>query len=89
MIKNMKILWEEGAWEEYCYWQLQDKKTLKRINMLIKDIQRDSFNGIGKPEQLKENLSGCWSRRIDDVNRIVYMIKDSSIIIISCKGHYN
>jgi toxin YoeB len=89
MIKNMKILWEEGAWEEYCYWQLQDKKTLKRINMLIKDIQRDSFNGIGKPEQLKENLSGCWSRRIDDVNRIVYMIKDSSVIIISCKGHYN
>ena len=62
----MRILWEENAWEEYCYWQLQDKKTLKRINMLIKDIQRDSFNGIGKPEPLKENLSGLWSRRIDD-----------------------
>ena len=85
----MKILWDENAWEEYCFWQLQDKKTLKRINMLIKDIQRDSFNGIGKPEPLKENLSGYWSRRIDDVNRIVYTVKDSAIIIISCKGHYN
>ncbi len=86
---NMRILWEENAWEDYCYWQLQDKKTLKRINMLIKDIQRDSFNGIGKPEPLKENLSGYWSRRIDDVNRIVYTVKDSSIIIIACKGHYD
>ena len=86
---NMRILWEENAWEDYCYWQLQDKKTLKRINMLIKDIQRDSFNGIGKPEPLKENLSGYWSRRIDDVNRIVHTVKDSSIIIIACKGHYD
>ena len=85
----MKILWEERAWEEYCSWQLQDKKTLKRINILIKDIQRDSFSGIGKPEPLKENLSGYWSRRIDDVNRIVYTIDVSSIKIISCKGHYN
>ncbi len=84
----MRILWEENAWEEYCYWQMQDKKTLKRINVLIKDIQRDSFNGIGKPEPLKENLSGYWSRRIDDVNRIVYTIKDEYILIISCKGHY-
>ena len=85
----MKILWEERAWEDYCYWQLQDKKTLKIINMLIKDIQRDSFSGIGKPEPLKENLSGYWSRRIDDANRIVYTIEKSSIIVISCKGHYN
>lgn len=84
----MRILWEENAWEEYCYWQMQDKKTLKRINVLIKDIQRDSFNGIGKPEPLKENLSGYWSRRIDDVNRIVYTIKDEYILIISCKRHY-
>ena len=84
----MKILWEERAWEDYCYWQLQDKKTLKRINMLIKDIQRNSFNGIGKPEQLKANLAGYWSRRIDDVNRIVYTIDNDSIKIISCKGHY-
>lgn len=84
----MRILWEENAWEEYCYWQMQDKKTLKKINVLIKDIQRDSFNGIGKPEPLKENLSGYWSRRIDDVNRIVYTIKDEYILIISCKGYY-
>ena len=85
----MRILWEENAWEEYCYWQLQDKKTLKRINMLIKDIQRDSFNGIGKPEPLKENLSGYWSRRIDDTNRLVYRILDEQIEIIQCRGHYN
>ena len=84
----MKILWEESAWDDYCYWQAKDKKTLRRINLLIKDIQRDSFNGLGKPEPLKENLSGYWSRRIDGVNRIVYTIKDASIIIIACKGHY-
>ena len=84
----MKILWEERAWDDYCYWQLQDKKTLKRINMLIKDIQRNSFEGIGKPEPLKENLAGYWSRRIDDVNRIVYTIDKDSVKIISCKGHY-
>lgn len=85
----MKILWEERAWEDYCYWQMQDKKTLKKINQLIKDIQRTSFYGIGKPEALKGNLSGCWSRRIDDVNRIVYMINNNVVIIISCKGHYD
>ena len=84
----MRILWEERAWEEYCYWQYQDKKTLKKINLLIKDIQRDSFQGIGKPEPLKENLSGYWSRRIDDANRIVYTIEETCIKIISCKGHY-
>ena len=84
----MKILWEENAWDDYCYWQAQDKKTLKRINLLIKDIQRDSFNGLGKPEPLKESLSGYWSRRIDGVNRIVYTIKDTSIIIIACRGHH-
>lgn len=87
-MNNMKILWDERAWEEYCYWQLQDKKTLKRINTLIKDIQRDSFNGLGKPEPLKENLTGYWSRRIDNVNRIVYTVEETCIIIISCKGHY-
>lgn len=85
----MKLLWEERAWEDYCYWQSQDKKTLKKINMLIKDIQRNNFIGIGKPEPLKENLAGYWSRRIDSTNRVVYTISDDSIIIISCKGHYN
>ena len=68
----MRISWEDRAWEEYLYWQSQDRKTLKRINALVKDIQRDPFNGIGKPEPLKENLSGLWSRRIDESNRIVY-----------------
>ena len=85
----MKLLWEERAWEEYCYWQSQDKKTLKRINALIKDIQRNTFDGLGKPEALKENLSGWWSRRIDDKHRIVYCEKDGALIIASCKGHYD
>ena len=84
----MRLLWEESAWEEYCYWQLQDKKTLKRINTLIKDMQRSAFDGIGKPEPLKDNLSGFWSRRIDEVHRIVYQEKDGAIIIASCRGHY-
>ena len=84
----MKLLWEENAWDDYCFWQMEDKKTLKRINALLKDIQRESYNGIGKPEPLKGNLSGWWSRRIDDTNRIVYREKDGAIIIASVKGHY-
>lgn len=84
----MKLLWEEQAWEDYCYWQTQDKKTLRKINSLIKDIQRDSYSGIGKPEPLKGNLSKWWSRRIDEENRIVYKEIEGSIIIASCKGHY-
>lgn len=84
----MKLLWEDSAWEDYCYWQTQDKKTLKRINMLIRDIQRNPFYGIGKPEALKEDLSGWWSRRIDEVNRIVYREKNGAIEIISCRDHY-
>jgi len=85
----MRILWAEPAWEEYCYWQSQDKKTLKRINDVIKDIQRDPYSGIGKPKPLKNDLSGCWSRRIDDVNRLVYRVKDNIVEILECKGHYN
>ena len=85
----MRILWEDIAWEDYCYWQKQDRKTLKRINTLIKDIQRNSYDGLGKPEPLIGNLSGYWSRRIDNFNRIVYTVENSSIIIISCRGHYN
>lgn len=76
------------AWEEYCYWQTQDKKTLKRINLLLADIQRNNFIGIGKPEPLKENLNGYWSRRIDDVNRLVYKVNNEQIEIVQCKGHY-
>ena len=85
----MRILWEERAWEDYLYWQTQDKKTLKRVNMLIKDMQRNLFEGIGKPEPLKGDLKGWWSRRIDEMNRIVYYEQDDIIYIVSCRGHYN
>ena len=85
----MKILWHEKAWEDYIYWQSEDKRTLKKLNALIKDIQRDCYDGIGKPEPLKENLSGWWSRRIDDENRIVYKQTGDSVVIISCRGHYS
>ena len=85
----MRLLWEDRAWDEYLYWQTKDNKTVKRIKALIKDIQRSTFEGIGKPEPLKGNLSGWWSRRIDEVNRIVYFEKDDVIYIVSCKGHYS
>lgn len=85
----MRLLWHEAAWEEYLYWQSQDKKTLKRINLILKDIQRNTFDGIGEPEPLRGNLSGWWSRRIDSTNRIVYCEKDGAIIIAQCKGHYD
>ena len=84
----MRLLWEDRAWEDYLYWQTQDKKTLKRINALIKDVQRSVFDGIGKPEPLRGNLSGMWSRRIDESNRIVYYEDNGIIYIVSCRGHY-
>ena len=84
----MEKLWSDEAWNDYLYWQTQDKKTLKRINDLIKDIERSHFTGIGKPEPLSGNLSGWWSRRIDDSNRIVYKIQDDAIIIADCRSHY-
>lgn len=85
----MRLLWEDRAWDDYLYWQKQDKKTLKRINTLINDIKRNPFDGIGKPEPLKENLSGYWSRRIDDKNRVVYYEQDNIIYILACRGHYD
>ena len=85
----MKLLWEEQAWEDYCAWQQTDRKTLKRINELIRDIQRSPFEGIGKPEPLKNRYSGWWSRRINDTDRIVYKERDGAIIIAACKGHYD
>ena len=84
-----KITFTEQAFAEYLYWQSQDKKTLKRINALIKDIQRSPYQGIGKPEPLRGNLSGWWSRRIDETNRIVYYEQGEVIYIISCLGHYD
>jgi toxin YoeB len=83
-----KLVWDESAWENYLYWQVQDKKTLKRINRLIKDTLASPFDGIGKPEPLKENLSGYWSRRIDSTHRLVYKVTDDFIIIVSCRYHY-
>lgn len=82
------LTFSEQAWNDYLYWQTQDKKTLKRINLLLQDISRNGYAGIGKPEPLKEDLSGFWSRRIDDCNRIVYRISGETIQIIQCKGHY-
>ena len=85
----MRKIWFEEAWEEYLYWQTQDKKTLKRINALIRDVEREPYNGIGKPEGLKHGESGLWSRRIDEVNRLVYRIRDGLLEIVSCRGHYD
>ena len=85
----MRLLWEDRAWEDYLYWQNQDKKTLKRVNSLIKDICRSPFNGIGKPEPLRNSLSGWWSRRIDETNRIIYYEQDGVLYIVSCRGHYD
>lgn len=84
----MRIQWDTDAWNDYLYWEQQDKKTLKRINTLIKEIMRMPFEGIGKPEPLK-HYEGFWSRRIDDSNRIVYKIENDVVIIASVKGHYN
>lgn len=80
--------WHDDAWDDYLYWQTEDKKTLKKINQLIKDIERNKFEGIGKPEPLKGNLSGLWSRRIDQYNRIVYFIENDMLCIVQCRGHY-
>jgi toxin YoeB len=78
----------DEAWADYLYWQGQDKKTLKRINLLIEAARRTPFEGIGKPEPLKVKLSGYWSRRIDETNRLVYEVRDQEIIVISCRYHY-
>lgn len=88
-MSNSRLLsWTDEAWKDYLYWQKQDKKTLKRVNKLIIDVKRSRFEGIGKPEPLKENLSGFWSRRIDDTNRLVYAVDDKAITILSCRYHY-
>lgn len=82
------LIWDRKAWQDYIYWQSQDKKTLKRINRLIRDTLISPFERIGKPEPLKENLSGYWSRRIDEANRLVYRVGENYIKIISCRYHY-
>jgi toxin YoeB len=85
----MKLTFSETAWKDYLYWQTQDKKTLKRINQLLQDIERNGYDGIGKPEPLRGNLSGFYSRRIDDSNRIVYQIAGDVVEIIQCRRHYD
>jgi toxin YoeB len=82
------LAWTDEAWSDYLYWQGQDKKTLKRINKLIEAVLRNPFDGIGKPEPLKENLTGFWSRRIDDTHRLLYAVEDEYLTIIACRYHY-
>ena len=83
------INWHIQAWEDYLYWQKKDKRILKRINALIKDISREPFTGIGKPEPLKHNWCGFWSRRINDEHRLVYTVQDGDVIIAQCRYHYD
>lgn len=85
----MNLFWDEKAWLEYLYWQTQDKKTLKRINNLLKDIDRNGYNCIGKPEALKGELSGWWSVRIDEKNRLIFKIEDEQVKIRKCGTHYD
>lgn len=85
---SRRLAWTDEAWQSYLYWQGQDKKTLKRINQLIDATLRSPFEGIGKPEALRENLSGFWSRRIDDQHRLVYAVDDRYLTLISCCYHY-
>ena len=86
--KLLRLTWTLEAWSDYLYWQNQDRKTLKRINKLIKDCLRHPFEGSGKPEPLRENLAGFWSRRIDESNRLVYCVENGELAIIACRYHY-
>jgi toxin YoeB len=83
-----RLTFTPDGWDDYLYWQSQDKKTLKRINHVLREILREPFIGIGKPEPLRENLTGYWSRRIDDTHRLVYAIEEQAIIVVACRYHY-
>lgn len=83
------LIWTDNGWHDYLWWQEQDKKTLRRINKLIEDAKRQPFDGLGKPEPLKGNLSGYWSRRINDTDRLVYAVSDSALTILMCRYHYS
>lgn len=85
----MQKIWHDSAWDDYLYWQMQDKKTLKKINKLIEDIERHGYSGIGKPEPLTGKLTGCWSVRIDEKNRLIFRIANGFLEILECKNHYN
>lgn len=84
----MELVWQSKAWDDYVHWQEIDKKILSRINDLVKDCLRTPYKGIGKPEPLRGNFSGCWSRRITDEHRLVYQVKDSKLHILQCRYHY-
>ena len=84
-----QIAFTNAAWDDYVWWQTQDRKTLRRINLLVEAVLREPFTGIGKPEPLRENLSGYWSRRIDESNRLVYAVEDDQIVVIGCRYHYD
>ncbi len=83
------ISFSEDGWKDYLYWQTEDRKTLRRINQLLQDILRNGYDGIGKPEPLRENFTGYWSRRIDSVNRLVYRISGDDVEVVACRSHYN
>ncbi|MGE9266629.1 MAG: Txe/YoeB family addiction module toxin [Verrucomicrobiales bacterium] len=85
----MRLTWLDGGWEDYLYWQKHDRKVLKRLNELIRDTRRNPFDGLGKPEALKANLSGWWSRRITQEHRLVYKIEGDALIIMQCRFHYD
>jgi toxin YoeB len=86
---NRPIAFQGRGWEDYLYWQNQDKRTMNQVNRLIRDIQRNGYEGIGKPEPLRGDLKGWWSRRIDDTNRLIYRLHDDRIEITQCRGHYD
>jgi toxin YoeB len=84
-----RLTWTQAAWQDYLYWQTQDRKTLKRVNLLLQDAVRTPFSGLGKPEPLRENLAGFWSRRIDESNRLVYTLDGNDLVVIACRYHYD
>lgn len=83
-----RLTFTAAAWQDYVYWETQDRKTLRRVNALLDDTMRHPFTGVGKPEALRENLRGFWSRRIDDTHRLVYAVKDQDLVVIACRYHY-
>jgi len=85
----MELVWQTNAWEDYCHWQKQDKKILERVNELIKDCLRSPYKGIGKPEPLKGNYAGCWSRRITQEHRLIYKMNERRLHILQCRYHYD
>ncbi|MGX6448776.1 Txe/YoeB family addiction module toxin [Patulibacter sp. S7RM1-6] len=84
----MRIVFHENAWDDYLWWQQHDRRTLKRINALLRDIERNGHQGFGKPEPLRHELRGFWSRRIDDEHRLVYAVEDDAVLVAACRYHY-